>query len=173
MNLVRKISLYMLVLLTTGYAALGFFFIMCPFEQHFDTLSFIKYWQTVDSYMGKRMPIYGLIWLITFLINIIVFAKTWRKSPIFSIIVCCLLLVIMDMVFTNIKQLPLNQYIQTLDFNNLSSEQQSKLQVLREQINSNFGIRDCFQWIGFFLMSVTPYLLPRLEARLNETNPSA
>lgn len=170
MKVTRKISLYLLVLLTTGYAALGFFFIMCPFEQHFDTPTFIKYWQIVDGYMGKRMPVYGLIWLITFFVNIIVFAKTWRKSPILWIIISCLVLVIMDVVFTNIRQLPLNQYIQTLDFDTLTSEQQLKLQDLRNQINSNFAIRDCFQWVGFFLMSITPYLLPTLEERLKETN---
>jgi hypothetical protein len=166
MTLLRKIALYLLVLLTTGYAALGFFFIMCPFEQHFDTLTYIKYWQVVDGYMGKRMPIYGMSWLVVFAINIVVFAKTWRKSPILWIILLCLVLVIADMVFTVKEQIPLNQYIQTLDFDNLSAEQSAKLQGLRDQINSNFGVRDYFQWVMFFLMSVTPYLLPKLEERV-------
>jgi hypothetical protein len=168
MTLLRKIALYLLVLLTTGYAALGFFFVMCPFEQHFDTLTYIKYWQTVDGYMGKRMPIYGMTWLVVFAINIVVFAKTWRKSPILWIILLCLVLVIADMVFTVKEQIPLNQYIQTLDFDNLSPEQSAKLQGLREQINANFGVRDYFQWAMFFLMSVTPYLLPKLEERMGK-----
>ncbi len=168
MTTARIITLYLLILLTTGYAALGFFFIMCPFEQHFDTLTFIKYWQTVDSYMGKRMPIYGQTWLAIFVINLILFAKTWRISPIFWLILASLCLLIADMVFTGQQQIPLNQYIQTLDLNNLTSGQLSKLQGLREQVNKNFGVRDYFQWLMFFLMSVTPYLLPKLEKRLLE-----
>jgi hypothetical protein len=165
---IRAIALYILVLFTTGYAALGFFFIMCPFEQHFDTPTFIKYWQTVDSYMGKRMPIYGMTWLAVFAVNLILFAKTWRISPIFGLILTCLGLVIADMAFTGDAQIPINRYIQTLDMNNLTPEQLSKFQGLRDQINHNFGIRDYFQWLMFFLMSVTPYLLPKLEKRLLE-----
>jgi hypothetical protein len=165
MTTFRKIALYVLVLLCTGYAALGFFFVMCPFEQHFDTLTFAKYWQVVDGYMGKRMPIYGMVWLITFVINIVLFAKTWRKSPILAIIIVCFMLLVADTAFTMQKQLPINQYIQTLDLNNLTKEQDATLQGLRNQINSNFGIRDCFQWIMFFLMSLTPYLLPKLEEK--------
>jgi hypothetical protein len=162
---IRRIALYLLVLFTTGYAALGVFFILCPFEQHFDNLTFIKYWQTVDGYMGKRMPIYGMTWLAVFAINIFVFFKTRRISPVFWIIVVCLGLLIADMVFTGQQQIPLNQYIQTLDFNNLTSEQMLKLQDLRDKNISNFGVRDYFQWTMFFLMSITPYLLPKLEER--------
>ena len=80
----------------------------------------------------------------------------------------CFGLLIADFVFTIQQQTPINQYIQTLDFNNLTPEQLSKFQDLREQNNKNFGIRDYFQWSMFFLMSITPYLLPKLEKRLSE-----
>lgn len=165
MKTARTIALYILVLFTTGYVALGVFFIICPFEQHFDIVTYIKYWQTVDGYMGKRMPIYGNLWLLAFLVNIILFAKTWKKSPIFWIIISCLALLITDMVFTGIVQIPINKYIQTLDMNNLTTEQISKLQDVRYQIGKNFGIRHYFGWTMFFLMSITPYLLPKLDEK--------
>ena len=166
MEKVRTLTLYALVLCTTFYAGLGAFFIICPFDQHFDTLTYIKYWQIVDGYMGKRMPIFGMIWLSTFVLNVIVFFKTWRVSPIFWIIVVCFCLLIADMSFTGKEQIPINQYIQSLDMNNLTSEQLAKLQGLRDQTNKNFGVRDYFQKAMFFLMSITPYLLSRLNQKM-------
>lgn len=165
MRIARTIALYILILFTTGYVALGVFFIICPFEHHFDTPTFIKYWKIVDGYMGKRMPIYGMLWLIAFAINIILFARTWKKSPILWIIISSLALLIADMVFTGQAQLPINNYIQTLDMNSLTNEQISKLQGLRDQIDKNFGVRHYFGWTIFFLMSLTPYLLPKLDKK--------
>ena len=162
----RRIALFSLFSLIFTYAGLGVFFIFCPFEQHFDTLTFIKYWQIVDGYMGKRMPIFGMITIGTFITNLIVFFKTRKISPIFWIILACFVMIIVDVVFTAQNQTPINQYIQTLDMNNLKSEQLAQLQGLRDQINQNFGFRDYLQWAMFLLMSVTPYLLAKLEQKI-------
>ena len=160
---IRPVVLYILVLFTTGYAALGVFFIICPFEQHFDTVTFAKYWQVVDGYMGKRMPIYGMFWLIVIFLNLLLFFKTWRRSPIFWMILATLVVLIADMVFTGQQQIPINQYIQSLDMNQLTNQQIQKLQFLREQSDKNFELRGIGGWIMFFMMSITPYLLPKLK----------
>jgi hypothetical protein len=159
----RFASLYALNLMSFIYAGLGIFFVFCPFEDHFTTLDFLKYWQIVDGYMGKRMPIFGNIWLILFVLNLILFFKTRKESPIFWIIIGAFALVIADMAFTIKSQVPLNQYIQTLDFNNLTNEQSNQLQSLRDQDVKNFNFRHYLQWGQFILMSFTPYLLPKLK----------
>ena len=142
------------------------FFILCPFEAHFSTIDFLKYWQVVDGYMGKRMPVFGNIWLILFVLNLIVFFKTRKISPIFWLIVGAFLFVLADMIFTGMTQLPLNRYIQSLDFNHLTSEQSNQLQILRDQNVKNFSIRHYLQWGQFILMSITPYLLARVNQKM-------
>ena len=159
----RTIALYTLVLFTTGYAALGVFFLICPFDRHFDTVTFTKYWQTVDGYMSKRMPVYGMAWLAMIFINLVLFFKTKRQSPIFWMILASLVILIADMVFTAKAQFPINQYFQSVDANNLTATQIRKLQSLREQSERNFGWRGLAGWTMFFMMSITPYLLPRLN----------
>jgi hypothetical protein len=162
----RFALLYALNLMSFIYAGLAVFFVFCPFEAHFSTPDFLKYWQIVDSYMGKRMPIFGNIWLVLFALNLIFFFKTRKISPIFWLIVGTFVLVVADMVFTIQAQVPLNQYIQSLDFNHLTPEQSSQLQSLRDQDVRNFSFRHYLQWGQFILMSFTPYLLPKLEAHL-------
>ena len=58
----RIITLYLLIFFVTGYGFFGLIDILNPWEQHFDTLTWSKYWKISDGYMSKRMPIYALIW---------------------------------------------------------------------------------------------------------------
>ena len=64
MKTLRTISIYLLVLCTTFYVGIGVFQFICPFDQHFSTIEFAKYWKVVDGYMGKRMSIFMPIWLL-------------------------------------------------------------------------------------------------------------
>jgi hypothetical protein len=166
MEKIRTVALYLLNLMCFTYASLAVFFIFCPFEAHFSTIDFLKYWQIVDGYMGKRMPIFGQIWLLVFAINLIIFFKTRKESPIFWLIVGAFVLVIADVVFTNINQLPLNKYIQSLDFNNLTPEQSNQLQSLRDKDVANFNFRHYLQWGQFILISFTPYLLHKINQNI-------
>jgi hypothetical protein len=164
----RFALLYTLNLMCFTYAGLAIFFIFCPFEAHFSTPDFLKYWQVVNGYMGKRMPVFGNIWLVLFILNLIFFFKTRKISSIFWLIVGAFTLVLADVVFTVQAQIPLNQYIESLDFNHLTPEQSNQLQSLRDQDVKNFSFRHYLQWGQFILMSFTPYLLPKLEKRLSE-----
>lgn len=163
MSKLRFASLYLLNLMSFTYAGLAVFFIFCPFEAHFSTIDFLKYWQIVDGYMGKRMPIFGNIWLVLFILNLIIFFKTRKISPIFWLVVGAFVLVVGEIAFTIKNQLPLNQYIQSLDFNNLTPEQSNQLQSLRDKDVANFSFRHYLQWGQFILMSFTPYLLHKIN----------
>jgi hypothetical protein len=44
------------------------------------------------------------------------------------------------------------------------------LQDVRDQIDNNFGVRHYIGWVMFFLISLTPYLLPRLDRKISVAN---
>lgn len=163
MKTLRVISIYLLVLCTTFYVGIGVFQLICPFEQHFDTIEFAKYWKTVDGYMGKRMSIFMPIWLLVVILNLIVFFKTWRRSPIFWIILSTLIILIIDISFTITHQIPINKFFQSIDVNNLTEAQIKLVQQYREATGKNFDERKIHVLIVFFLISLLPYLLPRLN----------
>ena len=165
MAVVRTVALYVLILFTTFYVGLSFFFLICPFDQHFDTVTYAKYFQIVDGYMGRRMPIVGGAWLITLVLNLTIFANTWRQSPIFWMILTCLLILVADMAFTGHEQLPINQDYQKMDMNHLTAKQIEALQQMRKQSDHNFSVRDIGQKTMYFMMSLTPFLLPGLNRR--------
>ena len=163
MKMLRVISIYLLVLCTTFYAGIGVFHAICPFDQHFDTIEYAKYWKIVDGYMGKRMSIFVPIWLLVIIFNLIVFAKTWRRSPIFWIILSTLIILVLDISFTIKSQIPINKYFQSIDVNHLTATQIKVIQQYRDDTDKNFGVRSIHVIIVFFLISILPYLLPRLN----------
>ncbi len=163
MAIVRTVALYVLILLTTTYVGLGVFHLFCPFDQHFDTQTYATYWQIVDGYMGRRMPIVGGAWLITLVLNLAIFANTWRQSPIFWMILTCLLILVADMAFTGHEQLPINQDYQKMDMNCLTAKQIEALERMRKQTDHNFGVRDIGQKTMYFMTSLTPFMLPGLN----------
>jgi hypothetical protein len=163
MKTLRVISIYLLVLCTTFYVGIGVFQLICPFDQHFDTIEFAKYWKIVDGYMGKRMSIFMPIWLLVVVLNLIVFVKTWRRSPIFWIILSTLIILIIDISFTITHQIPINKFFQSIDVNNLTEAQIKLVQQYREATDKNFDERKIHVLIVFFLISLLPYLLPRLN----------
>lgn len=163
MKTLRTISIYILVLCTTFYAGIGVFHFICPFDQHFTTIEYAKYWKVVDGYMGKRMSIFMPIWLLVIIFNLIVFFKTWRRSPIFWIILSTLIILILDILFTIGNQIPINKFFQSIDVNNLTETQIKTVQQYREDTDKNFGVRGIHVLIVFFLISTLPYLLPRLN----------
>lgn len=162
---VRTIALYLLVIFTTFYVSIGVFTLICTFDQHFDTVTYAKYWKIVDGYMGKRMSIFMPIWMLVFIFNLVVFFKTWRKSPIFWIILGSFIILILDILFTIKAQIPINNYFKTIDVNHLTVEQIAKVQGFRNQTTENFGIRGLMVMIIFLMIVITPYLFRRLNQK--------
>lgn len=115
--------------------------------------------------MGKRMPIYGQIWIVLSLINLVLFYKTRKISPIFWMILVTLLILIGYIAFTLKNQMPLNQMIQSMDLSHVTPEQMQKLETMRTKDVENFGTRRIAGWVMFFIMSITPYLLHRINPK--------
>ncbi len=46
-----------------------------------------------------------------------------------------------------------------------TAEQMQKLEIMRAKDVENFGTRRIAGWVMFFTMSITPYLLPRINQK--------
>jgi hypothetical protein len=159
---IQNISLYLLLLIMALNGGLHFIGILAPIELKLNASQFAAYWQATDAYMGKRMPFFGLTTYALFIINLIVFRKYWRK-PLFWIIAICMICMVVELVFTIKEQLPINEFIQTIDMNNLNSDQLVKLDKMRMDTYHNFNFRNYLAVILLMAMCLTPFLLPRLQ----------
>jgi uncharacterized membrane protein len=142
------------------YAGLHFSGIMAPVEKKMSVTMYTDYWQIVDSYMGQRMPTFGQLFLGLYVVNLLLFIRQWKKI-VFWIILIGLILLLADMILTLKQQLPINQYIQSVNSKNLTNEQLTKLEGMKKQAEENFGFRHSLSIISFILLSVTPFLLSR------------
>jgi hypothetical protein len=169
MALTRKIALYLLVVLMGLNGGLHFIGILAPVETKMTAAQFAPYWQITDGYMGQKMPIFALITLSLFLTNLILLRKTWR-SLLFWLIVGSGILFIADGIFAGTEQLPINKYMQSIDVNNLTTEQLEKIDPMRLATLKNFDLRNYMAVVVWLAMCVCPFLLPKLEERLKIEN---
>ena len=160
LSTVRQVTLYLLIVMTGLYAGLHFAGFMAPVQSKMTVTEYTSYWQIVDGYMGQRMPIFGQIFLALYALNILLFIKKW-KTISFWIILVCLALLLSDMVLTGREQIPTNQYIQSVDAKNLTSDQLTTLEGMKSLAEKNFGTRDMLSIASFALLSLTPFLLWR------------
>lgn len=160
MENIRNIALYLLTLITGMYAGIHFSELMAPVVQKMDVQQYTQYWQLLDGYMGKRMPAFGMMFLLLFAVNIILFIQKWR-SPVFWILIVCLSILIFDIVFTGKEQIPINQYIQSVNASNLTMQQLQTISEMKIKAENNFSIRDFLSIGSFFLMACTPFLLKK------------
>jgi hypothetical protein len=103
--------------------------------------------------------------MLVFIFNLIIFFKTWRKSPIFWIILSSFIILILDILFTIKAQIPINNYFKTIDVNHLTIEQIAKVQGFRNQTSENFGVRGLLVLLIFLMIIITPYLFRRLNQK--------
>ena len=172
MAIVRTVALYILILFTTTYVGLGVFHLFCPFDQHFDTQTYATYWQIVDGYMGRRMSVFMPLWFLVMLLNLGIFANTWRQSPIVWMMLLSLGLLAADISFTLKAQLPINQFFRTHNVSHLTPAELPALETLRARTTQNFGKRGLGAAIMFFMLSTAPYLLPGLNKRRATLRPT-
>lgn len=157
LSTVRQVTLYLLIVMTGLYAGIHFAGVMAPVVSKMTVAEYTSYWQILDGFMGQRMPIFGQIFLGLYALNILLFIKEW-KTTTFWIILVCLALLLSDMVLTVIQQIPINQYIQSVDSKNLTSDKLTTLEEMKSQAEKNFLTRDMLSIASFVLLSMTPFL---------------
>ena len=163
---VRKLSLYVLLVLVGLYSGLHFNHKMCPVETQLNPIDYAKYWKIVDgTFMHERMAIMGPGMGILFLITILLFIKNWR-SWVFLLLVLAFIAFALDISFTLREQLPINAFINELDLKNITPQQTQQLTEFQAKAISNFDIRFIHAMLSFFLLSMTPFFLPQLNKKI-------
>jgi hypothetical protein len=161
----RPVFLYVVLLNAGLYAGLHFAGILDPsifgiinFNGNLmPSVEWAKRWQIVDGFMGVRMAVFGPIILWSYVITILLFVKRW-KSLVFWLLVAAFGLFIADVALTLNFQVPINQYIQKIDFNNVTAEQAKTLGKMHLQVIKNFGGREWLSILGFALVAACSFL---------------
>jgi hypothetical protein len=157
----RPVALYVMLLFSGAYAGIHFSGMMNPilfgiidFEGNLmDSVDWAKSWQITDKFMAARMGVFGPMILWGYIFTLILFIKKWRNL-LFWLIFLAFALFIMDVVLTIQQQIPINQFIQSLDFQNLSAEQVQKIKKVHLQVIQNFRGREVLSILSFVLVSL-------------------
>lgn len=115
------------------------------------------HWQIIDGFMRVRMGVFGPIILCSYVIAILFFVKRW-KSPVFWLLLAAFGLFVADIILTTQQQIPINRYIETLDFKHLTAEQVAKINEMHPQVIKNFQGREWFSILGFLLVALAPFV---------------
>jgi hypothetical protein len=156
----RQVTLYLLIVMVGLMGGIHFGGVMAPIVSKMTVTEFTAYHQMMDGYMAKRMPIFGQISLGLYILNLFLFIKRWRSATFWIILVCFALLV-SDIAITVTQQIPINQYVQSVDAKNLTSDQLITLERMKSQTIENFATRDILSIASFALLGLTPFLLQR------------
>lgn len=163
---IRKISLYLLLVVVGLYAGMLFNHKICPVETQLNPIDYAKYWKIVDgTFMHERMAIMGPGMVIIFLITILLFIKNWR-SWLFLLLVLAFIAFALDISFTVREQLPINAFINELDLKNITPQQTQQLTEFQAKAITNFDERFVHAMLSFLLLSMTPFFLPQLNKKL-------
>lgn len=163
-NALRPIALYIMVLIAGLYAGLHFTGIMNPLlfgiiNANGDRMSATDWaatWQITDGFMRVRMGVFGPMIMWGYVISILVFIKRWKSITLWLLVVAFGLF-IADLVLTINRQIPINRYIEKLDFKHLTPEQIRNLEQMHPQVLENFQGREWLSIAGFVLVALTPF----------------
>ncbi|MBO0949756.1 hypothetical protein [Fibrella forsythiae] len=165
MTSARTVFLLLLLIVTGLYAGIHFsgmlnpsiFGIINPAGDLMPSVRWAESWQITDRFMGARMRIFGPFIMASYVLTIGLFIGQWRK-PILWLLVSALALFFYDLYFTIQHQVPINQYIQTLHFDHLSSDQIRKIKLIHPIVIANFQKRELLSIGSFILVALTPFL---------------
>ncbi|GAB3642029.1 hypothetical protein [Spirosoma arcticum] len=164
-NIARPVALYLLIVVSGFYAGLHFtsmmnpsvFGIVNPSGDLMPSVQWAASWQITDGFMGSRMGVFGPIIQLTYILTILMFMAQWRKPTLWLVLVAFIFFSI-DVHFTIQNQLPINQYIQTLNFTRLTDDQIQKIETLHPQLIANFQKRELLAIGSFIVVALTPFL---------------
>lgn len=161
----RPVALYLLILIAGIYAGLHFTGMINPLVfgvinakgDLMNSVDWAKSWQITDGFMRVRMGVFGPIILWGYIIMILLFIKKWQ-TPVFWLLVAAFGLFIADIVLTGKQQIPINRYIETLDFQRLTAEQVVRINEMHPKVIENFQSREWFSILGFVLVTLAAFL---------------
>ena len=144
------VSLFITLFMTGLYAGIGFFTLMGgnPAVSLLSDHTFAEFWQRVDGFMGKRMPVFGPLLMLSIIVSIVLLIPE-RKEISFWLMVFSLFIIIVDLVFTLSINHPLNQLIQSWDLQQLPDN----VQVIKSKVYNAFNYRSAFM-IGSFVFAL-------------------
>lgn len=162
---IRPVGLYLLILISGFYAGLHFSGMINPLVfgvinakgDLMNSVDWAKSWQITDGFMRVRMGVVGPIILFSYLISLLLFIRKWR-TPVFWLILAAFGLIIADVILTGQQQIPINRFIETLDFQHLTTEQIAKINQIHPQVIKNFQSREWFAILIFVLVALTPFV---------------
>lgn len=165
---IRPVALYLLILISGFYAGLHFTGMMNPSVfgiinangEMMPATQWAESWQLTDGFMRVRMGVFGPIMLWGYVLTILLFIKKWQ-TPSFWLIVGAFGLIIADVILTGKQQIPINRFIETLDFQHLTAEQVAKINEMHPQVIKNFQSREWFSILSFVLVALTPFVSNR------------
>lgn len=178
-NTARPVALYLIILISGLYGGLHFtgimnpsvFGVINPVGALMPSVQWAASWQITDGFMRVRMGIFGPIILYGYLLTLLLFIRQWRSAT-FWLILLAFGLFIADLVLTVQQQIPINRYIERIDFQKLTPEQTKNLTVMHHQVIANFASREWFSLAGFVLVALAPFFWYRSQqqARLQPPN---
>lgn len=157
--------LFVLIIASGFYAGLHFtslmnpaiFGIINPAGDLMPSVQWAESWQITDGFMGARMRVFGPQIGILYLLTIGLFSGQWRK-PVLWLLVGAFALFFGDLFFTIQNQVPINKYIQTLNFDHLTADQIHRINALHPLVIANFEKREMLAIVSFVLVALTPFL---------------
>lgn len=129
---------FITTLLSGFYAGIGFFTAIGanPAAEKMTDRTFAEYWQQLDHYMGSRMPVFGIVLLVS-LIASIVLLGTKSISPSFWLMLAGFVIIVADIIFTVRVNHPLSHLIQSWNINELPGD----VQVVKQKVVHAFNWR--------------------------------
>jgi hypothetical protein len=167
---IRTVALYIMILISGFYAGLHFTGMMNPSVfgiintngNMMPATQWAESWQITDGFMRGRMGVFGPIIQFGYIITLLLFIRKWQ-SRVFWLILVAFGLFIADVVLTVNQQIPINRYIETLDFQHLTAEQVAKINEMHPQVIKNFQRREWFAILGFVLVAACPFLIKKKQ----------
>ena len=131
--------------------------------------AYVQFWQSMDFFMGQRMPLFEPILIVSFVLAL---AALWsrRHSALFAIVVLCMLANLGEIAFTVAIQRPLNREVQSLDINRPADL--ARAVQTRELTIEHFTLRQ-YLAMGTFASLVFAMFLSLPFSPLRDTMPRA